>query len=92
MSHSIDIQNTGLNLRWGSQAVSVDEEILPALDYWEVDPDWDGIIFRSAAQAVRPRKNQPIASELKIPVPPGKRSCVRWVTVDGQPFQTIVER
>src|SRR5512147_2127715 len=24
------------------------------LDYWEVDPNWDGITFRSAAQAKRP--------------------------------------
>jgi DNA modification methylase len=92
VSQSIGIQNAGLNLRWGIQTVCMDEEILPALDYWEVDPDWDGIIFRSAAQAVRPRKTEPIASELKIPVPPGKRSCVRWVTVDGQTFQTIIER
>jgi hypothetical protein len=92
MSQGIDIHNVGLELRWGDQAVSMDAEILPALDYWEVDPDWDGYIFHSAAQAVRPRKIQPIASELYLPVPPGKRSCVRWVTVDGKLFQTIVER
>ena len=92
INHSIDIQNVRLNLSWGSQAVSIDDKILPALDYWEVDPDWDGNIFRSAAQAVRPRKNQPITNELVLPAPPGKRSCVRWVTVDGQAFQTIIER
>ena len=92
ISHDIEPQNAALHLRWAGQAVSMDAEILPALDYWEVDPDWDGNIFRSAAQAVRPRKNQPIASELSIPVPLGNRSCVRWVTVDGQLFQTIVER
>jgi DNA modification methylase len=92
ISQGIETQNVELNLHWGDQAVSMDAEILPALDYWEVDPDWDGNIFRSAAQAVRPRKTQPIASELFLPVLPGKRSCVRWVTVDGQLFQTIVER
>jgi DNA modification methylase len=92
LTHGIDTQNAALNLHWGSQTVSMDAEILPALDYWEVDPDWDGNIFHSAAQAVRPRKTQSIASELNIPCPPGKRSCVRWVTVDGKPFQAIVER
>jgi hypothetical protein len=70
----------------------MDPEILPALDYWEVDPDWDGNTFRSAAQAVRPRKTQPIASELMVPIHPGKYACVRWVTVDGQLFQTVIER
>jgi hypothetical protein len=30
-------------------------EALAEIDYWEVDPAWDGIVFRSAAQAVRPR-------------------------------------
>jgi hypothetical protein len=25
------------------------------IDYWEIDPAWDGSVFRSAAQAVRPR-------------------------------------
>ena len=28
------------------------------LDYWEVDPDWDGRFFLSAAQAVRPARTK----------------------------------
>ena len=92
ISQGIDTQNAVLNLHWDGQAVKMDPEMMPELDYWEVDPDWDGKIFRSAAQAFRPRKTQLIASELSIPVPTGKRSCVRWVTVDGQSFQTIIER
>ncbi len=55
------------------------------IDYWEVDPAWDGMTFHSAAQAVRPLRNGKIASELKIKH--GHRVCVRWVTVDGQQFQ-----
>ena len=31
-----------------------DASIPDALAYWDVDPDWDGQVFRSAAQAVRP--------------------------------------
>jgi DNA modification methylase len=74
------------------QVVFMDPEILPRLDYWEVDPDWDGVIFRSAAQAVRPRKYGPISGELTMPGSPGKNASVRWVTVDGEAYQTIVER
>jgi hypothetical protein len=45
------------------------------LDYWEVDPNWDGIIFNSVAQAKRPRQwNIP----LKVS---GSRVCVRLVTI-----------
>jgi hypothetical protein len=55
------------------------------IDYWEIDPAWDGKTFHSAAQAVRPLRSGKIASELKIKL--GHRVCVRWVTVDGQQFQ-----
>ena len=36
------------------------------LDYWEVDPDWDGKFFKSAAQAKRPVRSGKIPYELKI--------------------------
>jgi DNA modification methylase len=36
------------------------------LDYWEVDPDWDGMLFKSAAQAGRPVRSGTIPCELKI--------------------------
>jgi DNA modification methylase len=55
------------------------------IDYWEVDPDWDGIIFRSAIQAIRPARRGEIPSELKIKI--GRKACVRLVTNEGQQFQ-----
>jgi hypothetical protein len=55
------------------------------LDYWEVDPDWDGKTFKSAAQASRPVRSGYIPSELKIKI--GRRACVRWVTVNGRQYQ-----
>lgn len=58
------------------------------IDYWEVDPDWDGKTFRSANQAVRPARRGEIPSELKIKV--GCRVCVRLVTVNGQQFQVEI--
>jgi DNA modification methylase len=55
------------------------------LDYWEVDPDWDGIIFRSAAQAQRHIRNGAISHELKIKA--GRQVCVRLVTSQGEQYQ-----
>jgi adenine specific DNA methylase Mod len=55
------------------------------LDYWEVDPDWDGVIFRSAAQAQRHIRNGTISHELKIKA--GRQVCVRLVTSQGEQYQ-----
>jgi DNA modification methylase len=61
----------------------------PALDYWEIDPAWDGIIFRSAIQTRRPNRSAEIPLELKMPVAP-TNACVRAVTVDGSLIQSHV--
>jgi adenine specific DNA methylase Mod len=55
------------------------------LDYWEVDPDWDGKIFKSAAQAKRPVRSGDIPLELKIKV--GGNICIRLVTIKGKQYQ-----
>lgn len=55
------------------------------LDYWDVDPNWDGAIFRSAAQASRPARSGEIARELKIKI--GRKVCVRLVTAKGKQYQ-----
>ncbi len=62
-----------------------------ALDYWEVDPAWDGKIFRSAAQAARPLNSQPIASEVRLPANSEISSvCIRCVTVAGEQMQVTL--
>lgn len=58
------------------------------LDYWEVDPAWDGITFKSAAQALRPARSGYVPQELKINS--GGRVYLRWVTVEGQQVQSNV--
>ncbi|HEY6075116.1 MAG TPA: hypothetical protein VIV15_17480 [Anaerolineales bacterium] len=58
------------------------------LDSWEVDPDWDGQIFRSAAQAIRPVRSGEIPRELKVKG--GRNICVRMVTVRGESYQLQV--
>ena len=68
------------------ESVSLDTRV--HLDYWEVDPDWDGKIFRSAAQAVRPARSGEIPRELKIKA--GRNICIRLVTAKGEQFQLNV--
>jgi DNA modification methylase len=58
------------------------------LDYWEVDPDWYGTTFRSAAQAKRPARSGSIPSQLKINA--GKHICLRLVTAEGKQYQLNV--
>jgi DNA modification methylase len=57
----------------------------PELDYWEIDPAWDGVIFKSAAQAQRPVRSADIAHEIRIKT--GRKMCVRLVTVAGAMLQ-----
>ncbi len=61
----------------------------PELDYWEVDPAWDGKIFRSAAQAKRPARSADIPLELKIKA--GGKVCIRLVSADGNLYQLNVQ-
>lgn len=55
------------------------------IDFWEVDPAWDGKTFRSAGQAHRHVRSGVIPMELKIKL--GSKVCVRVVTVEGKQFQ-----
>jgi len=56
------------------------------LDFWEVDPAWDGKIFRSSAQAKRPVRSGDISKELKIKKI-GRKICIRFVTAKGRQYQ-----
>ena len=78
------------NIQAGKSKIEQNSESLQLdmtldLDYWEVDPAWDGKVFRSAAQAVRPARSGHIPRELKIKT--GSSVCVRLVTVQGEQFQ-----
>ncbi len=56
------------------------------LDYWEIDPAWDGRIFRSAAQAWRPKRSGEMSLSLRLPVE-ASAICIRAVTPDGDQIQ-----
>jgi DNA modification methylase len=62
--------------------------LIDRLDFWEADPAWDGKVFRSAAHAVRPRKNAPIAQQIRLPEIYGDLPvCVRAVNVNCEQIQ-----
>ncbi|MBI4731823.1 MAG: site-specific DNA-methyltransferase [Chloroflexi bacterium] len=69
-----------------SSGTSVIINDAPELDYWEVDPDWDGKTFRSAAQARRPNRSAEIPLEIKLPVA-GENIRIRAVTIDGKQIE-----
>jgi DNA modification methylase len=59
--------------------------------YWEVDPNWDGDIFHSAAQAVLPLRSGEIIKSLPlIGNKPGSKVCIRSVTSSGEQVQNCV--
>ena len=63
------------------------------LDYWEVDPVWDGGTFRSAAQVIRPRRLSQIPLSLELPENSfGERVCLRLVGVNGQISQMEIKK
>lgn len=81
------------NLHFTGQTITLAEDLLPNLDYWEVDPAWDGHVFHSAAQAVRTRFKQPVPSQLILPSTPDERPVrVRLVKIDGEQTQITLQR
>jgi len=58
------------------------------LDYWEVDPNWDGKSFRSAAQSKRPVRSGEIPMDMKVKT--GRNICIRLVSAQGELFQLNV--
>lgn len=68
----------------------LDHTIHGDLDYWEVDPDWDGGTFHSVVQSARSRREGEISGELPLPFV-GEKICVRFVKVDGSQHQVILE-
>jgi DNA modification methylase len=57
------------------------------VDFWEVDPDWDGKMFKSAAQAQRHARSGELPLELKTKIGGTRHVCLRLVTVQGKEFQ-----
>lgn len=85
--HSYAIQDSGSDL-----CISLDENSLSDLDYWEVDPQWNGQVFRSVAQGIRPRRKGSIPETLHIPkVAHTLPICLRMVNLKGEINQIVLD-
>ncbi len=75
---------SSLNLEQHGNEIKLVTELPDSIDYWEVDPVWDGQIFHSAIQAARPRKKAPITEQLPLPFARHPSAlCVRVVDIHG---------
>ena len=73
-----------LALRLEDRSVKLEAKQAEAIDYWEVDPAWDGKVFRSASQALRPRGKGTIPDRLDLPSPDRNLPvCARIVDIQG---------
>jgi len=59
--------SVSLRLDWDGQLIKLVTQHAEDVDYWEIDPAWDGHIFHSASQAIRPRKKGTITDHLILP-------------------------
>lgn len=97
LEHSAELNlQAGPRLPWGvhwtdGNRVRLDFRAAQEVDYWEIDPAWDGETFRSAVQAVRPLRKEQIATELPLPGGACGPVCVRLVLADGRHLQTVVQ-
>jgi DNA modification methylase len=73
--------------------VTLNPEKVPELEYWEVDPAWDGKYFQSVVQAIRPRKKKAIQFKQTLPgTSLDSPVCVRWMDVSGSQSQSLIEK
>jgi hypothetical protein len=78
-----DLERT-LNLQMDDQSLKLEMQHADQIDYWEVDPAWDGSKFHSFNQAVRPRRIGTIPGHLDLPVLNAPSSiCARVVDIHG---------
>jgi DNA modification methylase len=82
--NEVDLQAT-LSLDRDSLGIKLNTQNAKDIDYWEIDPAWDGSLFRSAFQAIRPRKKGIITNHLDFPYRISNLPmCVRVMDIHGQ--------
>lgn len=78
------------DLQFSAGTLTLKPQLIADLDYWEVDPDWDGKVFHSVVQALRPRKKKGIENSLSLPKMSGKgKIAARLVKISGEQTQII---
>ena len=58
------------------------------IDYWEVDPAWDGQVFHSFDQVRRSKHSSSIPLKIKLPFA-ATNVCLRVVTIDGEQIELV---
>jgi site-specific DNA-methyltransferase (adenine-specific) len=80
-----------LHLKITHQSVHLEAEQPDEIDFWELDPAWDGKLFRSAAQAIRPRLKGSLVDHLDLPGDySGLPVCVRFVDIHGNTCSLVI--
>ena len=69
--------------------ITLPQDLLPRVDYWEIDPDWDENIYNSQFQAARPWRKGKIADSIKLPID-ADQICVRVVLINGEQIQQVL--
>lgn len=80
-------KDLAFNVQVAAGEVRVDSHT--PLDYWEVDPAWNGKVFMSAAQVQRPLGRDEIGRAIRIKT--GRSTCVRLVTIEGEMIQQALD-
>jgi DNA modification methylase len=74
----------GLTLHIDGERLALEGSDLDEVEYLEVDPDWDGEVFRSTVQAVRPVRGKAGLESLAMKGEPGAHWCVHGVLRNGR--------
>jgi DNA modification methylase len=85
--HSLEDFGSG-NVSLQEGRISLPDELISLVDYWEIDPDWDGEIFHSRFQATRPWRKGEIDQSIQIPED-HKKICLRIVLITGEMIQKV---
>ncbi len=76
--------SSSIRLQQKASELKLVTDQLDSIDYWEVDPAWDGLVFRSAVQAIRPRRKIPVTDQIRLPNLGGESPvCARVVDIHG---------
>jgi len=83
LDYSVPTKAKGIKVKIQKDLIRLDTTL--DVDFWEIDPDWDGKIFKSAVQAQRHVRSGVISLELKTKI--GGKLCIRLVTIQGKQYQ-----
>ncbi|MGB2962536.1 MAG: site-specific DNA-methyltransferase [Anaerolineales bacterium] len=69
--------------------INLPADLLSEIEYWELDPDWNGEIFHSRVQGARPWRKGDIPTPIPVPDAVGQ-ICLRFVLINGALIQQVL--